>query len=200
MRVAAPEAPLFWIIAGPNGSGKSTFYQKAIAKKSGLSVWIINPDKLADQIRKREKRPDWNLEAVKRIELWLKASIRAYQSIAVETVLSTGKYRRMVKSAHQHGFRFRLTYVLLDSPERSISRVQIRVKSGGHSVPRDKVVSRYHRSIKQLSWFLSNADDATIYDNSGKSPRLIAEKQNGKLVVDKGALEPIQALARKINR
>lgn len=167
MRVAAPERPIFWIIVGPNGSGKSTFYQKAIAKKSGLSVWIINPDKLAERIRRREKRPDWNLEAVIRIEFWLEASIRAYQSIAVETVLSTSKYRRIVNMAHSHGFRFRLTYVLLDSPERSINRVQIRVRSGGHTVPHEKIVSRYHRSIKQLSWFLKKADDATIFDNSG---------------------------------
>ena len=80
-----------------------------------------------------------NLQAVQRIEAWLEASIRAHQTVGVETVLSTGKYRRLVLDALSLGFQVWLTYVLLNSPERCIERVRLRVAKGGHDVPRDKV-------------------------------------------------------------
>ena len=37
--------------------------------------------------------------AVRRIEAWLETSIKAHQTVGVETVLSTGKYRRLVTAA-----------------------------------------------------------------------------------------------------
>jgi predicted ABC-type ATPase len=66
-------------------------------------VWIINPDVLTARIRTVEGRQlqDANLEAVRRIEAWLEASIRAHQTVGVETVLSTDKYRRLVVAAKE---------------------------------------------------------------------------------------------------
>lgn len=56
-----------------------------------------------------------NLESVRRIENWLDASIRAHQTVGVETVLSKPKYRRLVEQAKHFGFQVRLIHVLLDS-------------------------------------------------------------------------------------
>jgi predicted ABC-type ATPase len=143
------DRPIFWIVAGPNGSGKSTAYEDADIEAFARSVWIINPDVLTARIRKVEGRQlqDANLEAVRRIEAWLEASIRAHQTVGVETVLSTDKYRRLVVAAKEHGFEVRLTYVILDSPERSIERVKLRVAKGGHAVPERKIVERYSCSL-----------------------------------------------------
>jgi predicted ABC-type ATPase len=103
-------------------------------------------------------------------------------------VLSTDKYRRLVVAAKRLGFEVRLTYVVLDSPERSIERVKLRVAKGGHAVSERKIVDRYSRSLAQLPWFLEQANQASIFDNSGAEPTLIAQKKDGVITLDPGAL------------
>lgn len=198
MRLVSSDQPLFLLIAGPNGSGKSSFYSETIIQQSNRSFWIINPDKLAARIAAEENEAGANLEAVKRIETWLEASIRSYQTIGVETVLSTDKYRRLVRLAKDFHFQILLVYVLLKSPELSVERVRIRVQTGGHAVPEQKIIERYSRSLEQLPWFLEAADYATVFDNSEKVPRKIAEKAEGVLTVDEDALEPIKQIARQL--
>src|SRR5215510_14441803 len=194
------EPPTFWIVAGPNGSGKSSFYQTLEYETSARPIWIINPDLLTvrlQQVEGLELRAA-NLEAVKRIEAWLEVSIRAHQTVGVETVLSTDKYRRLVEAAKAIRFKIRLTYVILDSPERNIERVRLRVKMGGHAVPEDKIVERYARSLAQLPWFLDQADEAWLYDNSDPSPRLIGRKTGGVITRDPDALPQIVAAIETI--
>jgi len=119
---------------------------------------------------------DANLQAVRRLEHWLEATIDVHRSIGVETVLSTPKYRRLVTHAKARGFLIRLIYVVLDSPERNIERVRLRVLRGGHDVPEAKIIDCYWRSLGQLPWFLHEADEARIYDKPGSEPILVAEK------------------------
>lgn len=124
-----------------------------------------------------------NLAAVKRIERWLKASLDAYQTIDVETVLSSGKYRALVEHAHVRGFRVRMIYVLLRTAALQIERVRIRVVGGGHDVPEEKIRSRRTRSFEQLAWFAEHVDQLDIFDNSAGDPELMATKLAGAPIV-----------------
>lgn len=171
-------SPRLWIVAGPNGCGKSTAYGRSDVGEFDGSVWIINPDLLTARLREQERLDlnGANLAAVRRIEEWLRASIEVHQTIGVETVLSTDKYRSLVTAAKERGFEFRLIYVYVDSLERQLERIRLRVAKGGHSVPPDKVAERRQRSFDQLPWFLDAADQAWIFDNSGADPVLVAEK------------------------
>lgn len=177
-------------MAGPNGSGKSSAYQDTAYKFEGRTLWIVNPDLLTVRVRDVEglAQGDANLAAIQRIERWLESSIDVHKSVGVETVLSTDKYRRLVTKAKQLGFAIWLIYVVLDSPERNIERVRLRVRKGGHAVPDDKIRSRWTRSLAQFPWFLEQSDAAWIYDNSGASPRLIGEHRNGVIELDEDAL------------
>src|SRR4051794_40547571 len=114
-----PDRPILWIVAGPNGSGKSSFYNRTDIEGWGGSVWIINPDLLTERISESEglALDDANLLAVQRIERWLRDSINVYQTIGVETVLSSGKYRALVESARERGFEVRIIYIVLRSAE-----------------------------------------------------------------------------------
>ena len=145
-RVTTTSKPKLWIVAGPNGSGKSTLYDTTLIDDFGRSVWIINPDLLTQRIIEQEglERSDANREAVERIMVWLKASLRTHQTVGVETVLSTGKYRPLVEAAKAGGFEIRLIYVMLRSPKLNVERVRLRVARGGHDVPREKVETRFH--------------------------------------------------------
>jgi predicted ABC-type ATPase len=199
--------PSLWLIAGPNGSGKSSLYgshQNAIYGDTNIadaahSFWIINPDLLTQRIRSAEKRSleDANLEAVRHIETWLKASIDAYQSVGVETVLSTGKYRSLVLDAKRRGYEIRLVYVILRNPELNAKRVQMRIQQGGHGVPVDKIKARWTRSLEQLPWFLDQADWALLFDNSDEL-RLIGRKANGTVTLDPAAPDVIKEAVGKI--
>lgn len=194
------DPPRLWIVAGPNGSGKSSLYSEGDIEDFGGSVWIINPDLLSERIGRIESLDllAANLEAVKRIYAWLEASIDAHQTIGVETVLSTDKYRDLVLHAKRRGFEIRLIYVLLRSPELNVERVKMRVAKGGHAVPADKIVERHARSLAQLPWFLEQADQAWLFDNSEASPRLIGTKNKGVVALDPAALPEIVQAAQRI--
>jgi predicted ABC-type ATPase len=185
--------PRFLIIAGPNGSGKSTAYEQSVVELRGRAFRIINPDFLAKRLEDVESvfGTDAGLEAVRRIEAWLETSILAGHSVGVETVLSTGKYRRLVDKAKSLGFEVQLIYVMLASVELNVERVALRVRRGGHAVPEEKIRSRHERSLAQLPWFFNRSDLALIYDNSGASPRLVGQKKDGVSWVDVGAPEDL---------
>jgi predicted ABC-type ATPase len=187
--VSGGERPTFWIVAGPNGSGKSSLYGNTDIEAFDQSVWIINPDLLTQRIQQVEGLPlnEANIQAVVRIEAWLEASIRAHQTVGVETVLSTDKYRRLVVAAKEHRFEFRLIFVMLQSPDLNVQRVRLRVGKGGHDVPETKIRERWGRSLAQLPWFLEHADQAVMFDNSGPRPQLIGKKQNGMVTIDTDA-------------
>lgn len=181
LTVRAGARPRLWIVAGPNGCGKSSAYDRSDVDEFGGSVWIINPDLLTVRIRDQEKLQlaEANLASVQRIERWLDASIEAHQTIGVETVLSTDKYRRLVRKAKGLGFEFRLIYVFVDSAERQLERIAIRVAKGGHAVPAEKVRERRERSFDQLPWFYHHADAAWLFDNSRAEPQLVADRKDG---------------------
>jgi predicted ABC-type ATPase len=185
------DRPQFWIFAGPNGSGKSTAYSHIDTQRSGNAFWIVNPDLLAARIRESENLglEAANMEAVKRLERWLEATIDVHRSVGVETVLSTSKYQRLVTLARQRGFRVSLRYFILSSPQLNVDRVRARVAGGGHDVPEGKIVDRYWRSLAQLPWFLDAADTAEIYDNSSAVPRSVGRKVDGALFLAPDAPE-----------
>jgi predicted ABC-type ATPase len=152
-------------------------------------VWIVNPDLLTVRLRNAEGLPSAqaNLQAVQRLETWLDATLRVHQSVGVETVLSTGKYRRLVDLAKTLGFMFRLFYVMLESPDLNVERVRDRVAKGGHDVPQEKIRERYWRSLEQLPWFFDRADIVDIYDNSTALPRRVGGKGEGKITLSSDA-------------
>lgn len=185
-----PTRPWFVLVAGINGAGKSTFAQKpeTIREFCGLSptsgeIEIINPDLVTKEILKSD--PQLSLaEANKRAaddcedRVWRLVE-DANRSFVIETVLSTDKYKDIVKQAKAKGFRFLFIYVVLASVEEAISRVAFRVAMGGHDVPADKIRSRWPRSFKSLPWFWHEADHALLFFNgSSELPIRLAEKRD----------------------
>lgn len=180
--------PRLWIVAGPNGCGKSSAYDRSDVDEFGGSVWIINPDLLTVRIRDGERLTveRANLLAVQRIEQWLDASLDTYQTIGVETVLSSDKYRRLVTKAKERRFEVRLIYVYVKSAELQLERIALRVAKGGHGVPEDKVRARRARSFEQAGWFFAQADAAWLFDNSGAEPKLVGRKEGGRVTLSAG--------------
>ena len=109
-------------------------------------------------------------------------------SFTCETVMSHKDKIELLQAAHRSGFRNYLYYVATEDPAINVDRVANRVKLGGHSVPADKIVSRYKRSLELLADAIRETNRAYIFDNSRQALRLIAEITGGsamdKLVED----------------
>jgi len=101
-------------------------------------------------------------------------------SFTFETVMSSEDKVSFLKKAQDMGYRTYLYFIATQDPIVNISRVQNRVKLGGHDVPTDKIVSRYYRSLGLLSEAVKNSDRAYIFDNSGQDRLWIAQINNGK--------------------
>ena len=101
-------------------------------------------------------------------------------SFTFETVMSSKDKVDFLKKAQETGYRTYLYFIATQDPIVNISRVNNRVKLGGHSVPEDKIVSRYYRSLELLSEAVKYSTRAYIFDNSSQEKSWIAQVNNAK--------------------
>jgi len=101
--------------------------------------------------------------------------LEAGVTFTFETVMSSPDKIDFLKKAQEHGFRTYLYYVATEDPDINISRVESRVAEGGHSVPRNKIVERYHRSLDLLADAVQYTNRAYIFDNSSDKKVWVAE-------------------------
>lgn len=190
--MADSRRPNLVVIAGPNGSGKTT-----LTRRLRHHTWLhdsryINADDIA-----RELFGDWNapgavLNAAIEAERQREQCFAKSQSFAFETVFSTDRNFKLLMRAVKAGYFTRLFFVGTADPAINIRRVASRVSMGGHDVPEDRIVARYHRSMNNLVHGLSIVDRGYVFDNSeeDKEPKLILRTQNGRLAKIYGDLPP----------
>ena len=117
-------------------------------------------------------------EVVRRIQDYLASRV----SFAVETTLASRRTLETMRYAKINGFRIDLVYICLDTPERSVLRVNERVLQGGHDVSDEDVRRRYLRSLANLPKAVRISDRAILYDNSGDQYRRMLEVRRGGVV------------------
>ena len=101
------------------------------------------------------------------------------KSFTFETVMSFPDKIELLKKAQSRGYRTYLYYVATKDPSINISRVRYRVSRGGHSVPEDKISTRYYRSLDLLADAVRATHRAYIFDNSTHEHVWLAEITNG---------------------
>ena len=176
--------PTFLIVAGPNGSGKTTFASQLQQHSWARDAVNINADTLA------QKLGDWNDERYTRqaqamaVEL-LNSAMQKGENILYETVFSHYSKVELIKRALSLGYFIRLFFICTETPRINIDRVAERFARGGHSVPGDKVTSRYNRSLVYGAEAMQLVQRGYLYDNStpanqqGDSFHLILRTING---------------------
>ncbi len=87
-------------------------------------------------------------------------------SFTFETVMSHASKVELLAQAQRAGYPAYLYFIAMDDSEINVSRVRNRVKLGGHSVPEDRIVSRYHRSLDLLLNAIRHTNRAYVFDNS----------------------------------
>jgi predicted ABC-type ATPase len=162
--------PRLIVFAGPNGSGKSTVIEGLRRIDKTFPSLYINADDIANECHMEP------YEAAMEAEKRRNKAIEKRESFAMETVLSAPAKIDFLNRAKASGYEIVLKYIITEDPLINVTRVEARVKTGGHDVPRDKTLARYKRSRKLLPQALRIADVATIYDNSFTHPVIIGEK------------------------
>jgi len=100
-------------------------------------------------------------------------------SYSFETVMSHISKLNEIRSANVFGYKTYLYFVCLDDPLLNVSRVNDRFDKGGHSVPNDRIISRYKNALANLLPAIKIAQRVFLMDNSGEELVLIAEFEGG---------------------
>ncbi|MDD6824862.1 MAG: hypothetical protein PUE12_01875 [Oscillospiraceae bacterium] len=158
--------PEIIVFAGPNGSGKSTITEFAN---------ILEPYINADNIKKSNYCTD--IEAAVKAEEMRNNLIDQCKSFTFETVLSTDRNIKLLRSAKENGYFIRCIYVLTADLNINIIRVKARKASGGHDVPKEKILSRYKKSLDLIPELLEICDFCHIYDNSFEPFRIFKKRK-----------------------
>ncbi len=107
--------------------------------------------------------------------------IQNKQSFCFETVMSHSSKLEEIQEAKNQGYSTYLYFICIDEPEINISRVENRVKKGGHNVNHFKITERYPKTLNNLFPAIEICDKSYLYDNSDKKYKLIAENRFWKI-------------------
>ncbi len=164
--------PVFYLLAGPNGAGKSTLYRALVlAGAISATAEFVNADlyeaerlqHIADPEQRSAQARQW--ADTRRTKL-----LQAGQSFVSETVFSHASKLALIQEAQAKGFFVMLLVVALDQPARLLARVVQRVAEGGHTVPPERILARYPRTLANLTQAVRLADAAILYDSADVTP------------------------------
>ena len=162
------------IIAGPNGAGKTTFASEFLPKEAGCPAFV-NADLIAAGISPFEPE-----RAGFRAGRLMLAEIHHYtrnnDNFAFETTLSGRSYAGYIPRWQSDGYRIKLFFLRLASPELAIARVRQRVREGGHNISEQIIRRRFYSGLYNFeNLYKPLVDEWALYDNSSSEPALIEE-------------------------
>jgi predicted ABC-type ATPase len=165
------DSPRILVFAGPNGSGKS----------SVTSAWeIVGLYINADDIK--AKRGASDLDAARDAERLRELCLAELRSFTFETVLSTPRNLDLLAAAKAAGYRIEGVFVLTASAELNVFRVRSRELSGGHSVPPDKIRSRYSKALANTPRLIALCDAIRIVDNTDDPTTIYSKDAHGEQI------------------
>lgn len=173
---------IYTIIGGVNGVGKSSLTGVLSAKTTDLGI-IIDVDKITAELGCDKIKG--GKASIEKINHCLDMGI----SFTQETTLSGHRTERTVRRAINDGYFIRLYYVGVNDLSESLSRIENRVRKGGHDIPKNDVRHRYESRFADLKKILPLCNEAEFFDNENGFVE-VAEYKNGELIL-KGDYRPL---------
>ncbi len=165
------------IVAGPNGAGKTTFANEFLLREADCPTFV-NADLIAAGLNPFQ--PDAAALTAGRLMLdMIDDYAQRGESFAFETTLSGRGYARKIPRWQTMGYRVKLYFLRLPSPEVAVARVRLRALEGGHDVPEETVRRRFHAGLRNFEGvYRQLVDEWILYDNQGVTPLLLDEGVN----------------------
>ena len=175
-------AKFLYIIAGPNGAGKTTASLTLLPDFLEINTFL-NADEIAAELAPNDVESV--AFAAGRIMLErVDEMISAGKSFAFETTLAARSYKRLIQKAQAQGYFVTLLFFALATPEMAVSRVALRVKSGGHNIPEETIRQRYKRGLHNLfEWYWGIVNRLLVVDNTFDMGKLILELNESTTII-----------------
>lgn len=157
--------PHLIIISGANGSGKSTAAPALLQNAVHIDNFV-NADVIAQGLCAFQ--PEKVAIQAGRVMLGRIHQLAEEQvTFAFETTLASRTFAPWIARLKKEGYQFHLIFLWLKTEELAVSRVQERIKMGGHSVPESTIRRRYHAGLKNFfNLYQPITDSWQFYDNS----------------------------------
>ena len=182
-----------YIIAGCNGAGKTTASFTVLPEMLDCREFV-NADEIAHGLS--PFHPEG--VAIQAGRLMIERVIhllKAGETFAFETTLSTRSYVKLIQQAQKRGYFVTLLFFALATPEQAVQRVAKRVSQGGHNIPTDVVYRRFEGGLSNLfNLYMPIVDYWALYDNSNIPTQHIASGLKGQepSILDKEKFETLQ--------
>jgi predicted ABC-type ATPase len=173
MTQIASQKPRCIVIAGRNGAGKTTFAREFLLKDARITHFV-NADLIAAGLSPLQPQRA-ALAAGRLFIAELDRLAKARVSFSFETTLSGLTHLTRLRQLKAAGYEIELLFLRLNSPRIALRRVAMRVRQGGHDVPRADVLRRFKRGRLNFPAYCALADAWAVYNNSGSEPVLIEE-------------------------
>jgi predicted ABC-type ATPase len=174
------DTPILYVIAGPNGIGKTTSDFDFVP----IVTPVINSDEIAAMIKRSgevsgnintQEYP--NAEALRLMD----ALLNIHSSFAIETNLSDVDTWKSLLEIQKKGYLLHVIYISTSELAVLNTRIEDRVKQGGHFVRPDIVEERYLAGLHLLNHYFDKPDKLQLFDNT-VTMDLVAELSKGQVL------------------
>jgi len=194
--------PALYLITGSNGAGKSTVGPDYLPAYLTNKNVIFDGDKL--YMAKVKELWPYQLKSIKeakkiaanyvveRLELLLDNAIANRTDFLYEGHFPSYATWQFPNRFKQQGYQLQMLFLGLTDPDLSEMRVGLRVKKGGHNVPRYDIENNFYGNLEMLNEHFHLLDHLQIIDTSEFIPKPLAAFHGEELIsgIEKKDLPP----------
>ncbi len=174
--------PILYILAGANGTGKTTYYLTAVQQGFiSKDLPFLNIDFII-----KNELGDFSAENIYRAEniFRQRASdlIKNRNDFMIESNLAQSNDYAWIEKLIRHGYEAVIYFMCTGDVNINVSRVQRRVKEGGHNIPVEIILHRYEVGLTYISGKMHLFKEAYLIDNSSDEVVVVAKVWDEKLV------------------
>lgn len=151
---------------------RTIFAREYLPREAGV-IHFVNADLVAGGLS--PLRPELAARRAGRLVLAeLNRLAKSHTDFAFESTLSGRTYLGLLRRWKTAGYRIEIVFLFVPSVDIALQRIAVRVRQGGHNVPRRDVIRRFDRSWSNFrTLYRPLADRWVVYDNAGDVPRLL---------------------------
>jgi predicted ABC-type ATPase len=174
--------PNLFVIAGPNGAGKTTYVRDFLPQEMRCREFV-NADLIAAGLSPfaAEKA---SFEAGRIMLRRLRDLAARREDFSFETTLSGRAYAPLFRELRAAGYFIQLDFLWIPHLDITRNRVRQRVTKGGHNIPDDVQLRRFHLGVRNLAeLYRPLLDHWRLFDNTGDHPHLVAQEKSGTIEI-----------------